>query len=72
MVRTTRSEKESILKFELSQLLTDLKSTQMAILFVLEALDGRVLEGTEAATDLERKLQVHIAELKENSSSSNA
>ena len=67
MVRTTRSEKESILKFELSQLATDLRSTQMAILYVLEALDGKVLEGTEAATDLERKLQVHIAELKGNS-----
>jgi len=70
MVRATRSEKESILKFEVSQLLADPRSTEMAVLYILEALEGRVLEGTEAATDLERKIQVHIAELKDSSSSS--
>jgi hypothetical protein len=70
MVRATRSQKESIIKFEVSQLLADPRATQMAVLYTLKALEGRVLEGTEAATDLERKIQVHIAELNDSSSSS--
>ena len=63
-VRATRDEKKGILKFEVSQLLENPRSTQMAILYIAEALGGSVLEGTEAATDLERKIQNHIDKLK--------
>ena len=63
-VRPTRDEKKGILKFEVSQLLENPRMTQMAILFLAEALGGSVLEGTEAPTDLERKIQGHIDKLK--------
>ena len=63
-VRATRDEKKGILKFEVSQLLQNPRETQMAILYLAEALGGSVLEGTEAATDLERKIQNHIDKLK--------
>ena len=63
-VRATRDEKKGILKFEVSQLLESPRSTQMAILYIAETLGGSVLEGTEAATDLERKIQNHIDKLK--------
>ena len=63
-VRTTRDETKSILKFEISQLLADPRATQLALLYVMEALQGSVLEGTEAPTDLERKIQTHIDTLK--------
>lgn len=63
-VRPTRDEKKGILKFEVSQLLENPRQTQMAILYLAEALGGSVLEGTEAPTDLERKIQGHIDKLK--------
>jgi hypothetical protein len=64
VVRTTRSESESILKFEVSSLAEDSRKIQMALMYLMEAAGGRVLEGTEAPTDLERKMQQHIATLK--------
>ena len=63
-VRTTRDEAKSILKFETSPMVEDSRTLQMAIIFVIEALGGQVLEGTEASTDLERRLQSHIDVLK--------
>jgi len=63
-VRATRDENKGISKFEVSQLLVNPREVQMAILYFAEALGGSVLEGTEAATDLERKIQNHIDKLK--------
>ena len=64
MVRTTRDEGKSILKFEVSSLLAEPRNVQMALLFLMEGAGGAVLEGTEAPTDLERKVQTHIETLK--------
>ena len=63
-VRTTRADDKSILKFEVSSLLENSRDVQLAIIFVAEHIGGSVLEGTEAPTDLERKLQQHIDTLK--------
>jgi hypothetical protein len=63
--RATRNEKIGIFTFELSMLLPDPRSVQLAIIYMIEKLDGEILEGTEAATDLERKCQGHIESLKQ-------
>ena len=64
MVRTTRNESESILKFEIPSLAEDSRKIQMALIYLTETAGGRVLEGTAAPTDHERKMQQHIATLK--------
>ena len=59
-VRATRDTAKSILKYQLSELIDNPRQTQLAIIFVCEALGGQVLEGTEAPTELERRVQTHI------------
>ena len=63
-MRPTRDEKKGILKFEVSQLLENPRQIRMAMLYLAEALGGSGLEGTEAPTDLERKIQGNIDKLK--------